>query len=378
VRIPRLVTGLVVVAAALLTTTTALPALADPPGGVAPGATTIVGVGSNTDEDLFDQFARDYDGSHRGAAQLYSWDAENPSTGALNGLISFKKGCVAEPRPNGSGAGVTALTTNQGGSVSGHPCVDFARSSSGRSATVPPYAPGGVAYIALAGDAVTYATVSGSNAPNNLSTAQLTEIFECQVTNWGQVGGKNAPIQAYLPQTSSGTRSFFLKAIGVSSPGACVSDENNNLEENEGTNPLLHSKDAIFPYSVGKYIAQAYHAASCLNSGCGPVHGAICHPGGGQDAFGCDNKGSLVLRDINGTAPTTGSGRNTVINPGFTTTFQRTLYDVVRYSASTGDHIPSYLEPLFGAGGWICTSSTAKADLVDYGFIVLPSCGHTD
>ena len=376
-RIPRLVTGLVVVAVAVLSMT-ALPAAADPPGEVAPGATAIVGVGSNTNEDLFDQFAHDYDPSHKGALQLYSWDAENAVTGALNDLIKFKKGCVAEPRPNGSGAGITALTTNQGGTVSGHPCVDFARSSSGRSATVPPYAPGGIAYVALAGDAVTYATVSGSNAPSNLTTAQLTEIYECQITNWGQVGGKNAPIQAYLPQTSSGTRTFFLKAIGVSSPGACVSDQNNNLQENEGTNPLLHSKDAIFPYSVGKYIAQTYHSAACTVSSCASVHGAICHPHGSQDEFGCDNRGSLVLRDINGTAPATGSGHSTVISSGFTAAFVRTLYEVVRFSASTGDHIPAYLEPLFGASGWACTSPVAKADLRDYGFTVLPSCGHTD
>jgi ABC-type phosphate transport system substrate-binding protein len=377
VRIPRLVTGLVVATAAVLSVT-ALPAAADPPGGTAPGATAIVGVGSNTIEGVFDQFAHDYDPTHKSSPQLYSWDAENPSTGAVNGLITFKKGCTAEPRPNGSGAGITALTTGEGGTVSGHPCVDFARSSSGRSATNPPYATGGIAFVALAGDAVTYATVSGSNAPSNLTTAQLTEIYECQVTNWGQVGGKNAPIAAYLPQTSSGTRSFFLKAIGVSSPGACVSDENNQMQENQGTNSLLHSKDAIFPYSVGKYIAQADHSAACTVSSCTAVNGAICHPNGSQNLFGCDNRGALLLRDINGTAPTTGSGGSTVINTGFTTAFQRTVYEVVRYSASTSDHIPAYLEPLFGANGWVCTSPVAKADLRNYGFIVLPSCGHTD
>jgi ABC-type phosphate transport system substrate-binding protein len=376
VRIPRLVTGLAVFAAVVAMT--AVPAVADPPGGAAPGPTAIVGVGSNTIESVFDQFAHDYDSTHPGALQLYSWDAENPSTGALNQLITFKKGCVAEPRPNGSGAGITALTTNEGGTVSGHPCVDFARSSSARSTTNPPYAPGGVAFVALAGDAVTYATVAGSNAPNNLTTAQLNEIYSCTVTNWGQVGGRNAPILAYLPQTSSGTRSFFLKAIGVSSPGACVSDENNLLDENEGTNPLLHSTDAIFPYSVGKYIAQVYHSAACLNSSCTAVHGAICRPHGGQNEFGCDNRGSLLLRDINGTAPTTGSGSSTVINSGFTSAFVRTLFEVVRFSAATADHIPAYLEPLFGANGWVCTSPVAKQDLVNYGFILLPTCGHTD
>jgi ABC-type phosphate transport system substrate-binding protein len=376
VRVSRLVTGLMVVAAAVALT--AVPAAADPPGGAAPGPTAVVGVGSNTIESVFDQFAHDYDPTHKSSLQLYSWDAENPSTGALNGLITFKKGCVAEPRPNGSGAGITALTTDQGGTVAGHPCVDFARSSSGRSSTVPPYAPGGVAYVALAGDAVTYATVAGSNAPSTLTTAQLTAIYSCTDTNWGQVGGRNAPILPYLPQTSSGTRSFFLKAIGVSAPGACVSDENNLLNENQGTNPLLHSVDAIFPYSVGKYIAQVEHSAACQNSSCTAVHGAICRPHSGQNLFGCDNRGSLILRDINGTAPTVGSGKGTVINTAFSAAFVRTLYEVVRFAPATADHIPAYLEPLFSASGWLCTSPVAKQDLLNYGFFLLPSCGHTD
>jgi ABC-type phosphate transport system substrate-binding protein len=376
VRTPRLVTGLVVVAAAIAMTS--VPAAADPPSGVTPGPTAIVGVGSDTIEYVFDQFAHDYDASHRSGPQLYSWDATNPKTEAIGDIIKFKSGCQPEPRPDGSGAGLTAVSTNEGGSTGGHPCVDFGRSSSARSTTAPPYAPGGVAFVTLAGDAVTYATEAGSNAPNNLSTAQLTEIYECQVTNWGQVGGKNAPIDAFLPQTSSGTRSFFLKAIGVSSPGACVSDGNNTIEENEGYNSDLHSPDAIFPYSIGKYLAEVYHSASCLNSGCTAVHGVVCKPHAGQNEFGCNTHGNMVLRSINGTAPVSGSGRSSVINQAFTSAFVRTLFEIVRYTTSTGDHIPAYLEPLFGANGWVCTSPVAKADLVSYGFIVLPSCGHTD
>jgi ABC-type phosphate transport system substrate-binding protein len=375
VRIPRLGTGLVVIAAALAMT--AVPAAADPPGEATPGPTAIVGVGSDTIEYVFDQFSHDYNASH-GGARLYSWDATNPTTGAIGDVIKFKTGCTGEPRPDGSGAGLTALSTDEGGSTAGHPCVDFGRSSSARSTTSPPYAPGGVAYVTLAGDAVTWAANAGSNAPASLTAAQLNGIYSCSITNWGQVGGRNAPIQAYLPQASSGTRSFFLKAIGVTAPGACVSDGNNTLEENEGYNSLLHGPDVIYPYSIGKYVAEVDHSAGCIKSSCAPVHGAACHPGGGQNEFGCNTHGSMVLREINGVQPTTGSGRSQVINGAFPTSFVRTLFEIVRFTPSTADHIPAYLEPLFGASGWVCTSSVAKQDLLNYGFILLPTCGHTD
>jgi ABC-type phosphate transport system substrate-binding protein len=376
VRIPRLVTGLVVVAAALAMT--AVPAAADPPSQKAPVANSIVGVGSDTIEYVFDQFSHDYNASHSSGPKLYSWDATNPATGAIGDEIKFKQGCTAEPRPDGSGAGLTAVSTNQGGSTGGHPCEDFGRSSSARSTTAPPYAAGGVAYVTLAGDAVTWAAEAGSPAPRSLTPAQLTGIYSCSITNWGQVGGKNAPILPFLPQTSSGTRSFFLKAIGVTTPGACVSDGNNLLEENEGYNSLLHNPDAIFPYSIGKYIAEVDHSASCIKSSCAPVGGVSCHPSGSQNEFGCNTHGSMVLHEINGVVPTNGSGRGQVINQAFPSVFVRTLFEIVRFAPATADHIPAYLEPFFGASGWVCTSSAAKQDLLNYGFIILPSCGHTD
>jgi ABC-type phosphate transport system substrate-binding protein len=379
----RLVTGAAVAAAAVAMA--AVPALADPPTGVSPRAVDVVGVGSDTIQNVLDQFSHDYNATHAGT-KLYSWDATNPKTGAIADNILLKRGCTVVKRPNGSSAGVTALGANLGGSTAGHPCVDFARSSRDRSATDPPFAPGGIAFVTLAGDAVTYSTHAVTNAPANLTTADLTLIYECRVTNWRQVGGRNAPIKPFIPQTGSGTRSFFLKAIGVTSPGTCVSDvpttavPSGTLEENEGVNPALNGRnraDVIFPYSIGKWIAQAAHSAKCLNTGCTPVGGVVCRPGRGQNLFGCDVHGTMVLRSINRTAPTVGTGRSIKINPGFTSAFVRTLFEVVRYTVGTRDHIPAYLEPFFGARGYVCSTAAAKADLLNYGFIVLPTCGKT-
>jgi ABC-type phosphate transport system substrate-binding protein len=370
----KLVTGAAVAAAAV--TLAAAPALADPPARVTPRAGDVVGVGSDTIQNLLDQFSHDFNASHRTGAKLYSWDATNPKTGAIHDNIRFKRGCSVQQRPNGSSEGITAVKTNEGGSTAGHPCEDFARSSRDRASTDPPFAPGGLAFVTLAGDAVTWSTQTVTNAPVRLSPAQLTGIYECRITNWRQVGGRNAPIRAFIPQTGSGTRAFFLKAIGLTTPGACVSDDNNLLEENEGVNRVLAGPNVIFPYSIGKYIAEKFHSARCLNRSCTPVRGVTCRPGRGQNLFGCDTHGSMVLHPINRTPPTVGRGVNTKINPGFIHQFTRTLFEVVRF-ASTSDHIPAYLEPFFGARGWVCTNRTARADLLDYGFVILSTCGHT-
>jgi ABC-type phosphate transport system substrate-binding protein len=379
----RLITGVAVTATALAL---AAPAMADPPAGVTPRPGDVVGVGSDTIQNVMDQFSVDYNRTHRTGPRLYSWDATNPHTGLDETTLIFKTGCAMQTRPNGSSAGVTAVKTNAGGTTAGRFCEDFARSSRARKSTDPAFARGGLAFVTLAGDAVTYATQAVTNAPANLTTAQLTGIYECTITNWSQVGGKNAPIHAFLPQVSSGTRAFFLTAINVTSPGPCVSDgtgQTGSIEENEGVNPLLHDVNAIFPYSIGKFIAEKFHSAPCIRGGdCqfvkrGPHKGVACVPRGAQNLFGCDSHGTMVLHKINGSMPTIGTGAATKINPAFTPAFTRQLFEVVRFIVRTRDHIPAYLEPFFGSKGWVCTNATARADLLNYGFVILPVCGHT-
>ena len=97
----------------------------------------------------------------------------------------------------------------------------------------------------------------------------------------------------------------------------------------------------------------------------------------GQNQFGCDLHGTLKLNSINGSAPTTGTGKSTILNQTFfnSSGFGNPISDVVRFDSTTTDHIPAYLEPIFGRSGWACTSTTAKADLKNYGFLLSPLCG---
>jgi ABC-type phosphate transport system substrate-binding protein len=378
-------------AAATLVALAAGPALADPPTGTTPKATDVVGVGSDTIEFLVDQFSHDYDNTQSGA-KLYSWDATNPSTGAMGDPIVTKSGCASIARPDGSSAGITQLDANT--ADGSNFCVDYARSSRGRAATDPPYAAGGIAFDALAGDAVTYATRNsasgGTNAPVTLTTGQLKNIFLCKTTNWDKVGGQSGTILPFLPQVGSGTRAFFLTALGGGvtpiTPGSCV---NSTVQENEGIDSQLDSPDAIVPFSVGKYIAEVYHSAACLNSACTPNgSGQVCTPTGKQNLFGCDEAGVLGLDKINKSDPATPwplpapPSNKPKINPKFSALFQRTVYIVVRYDASTADHIPAYLEKFFAAKnastpGWMCKNAKATTDIKDYGFLPTPLCGST-
>jgi len=159
------------------------------------------------------------------------------------------------------------------------------------------------------------------------------------------------------------------------------------LQENEGVNPVLNDKNAIFPYSIGKYIAERFHSATCINADCSPnANGVVCSPSGSQNLFGCNTHGTMVLKKINGIAPTTGTGTKTVINSAFPATFQRILFEVVPFDPNTTDHIPGAeagapggvnLEALFGASGFVCNNATAQKDLTNYGFLVTALCGVT-
>jgi ABC-type phosphate transport system substrate-binding protein len=386
----RIVSKIVVAAtaAAAITALVAAPALADPPAGKTPRPTDVVGVGSDTIQNVMDQLSVAYNATHA-SGKLYSFDALNPTTGAMGDTIQLKSGSstCSIPRPDGSSAGISQLTTGNGTTTGGQPCINFARSSRGRGSTDP----NTISFIALAGDAVTVATQPGSHAPANLiTTSVLTNIYNCTVTKWNQIpgnsGGASSTIVPMLPQNGSGTRSFFLGAIGVTTPGSCVSTSDtaqgsghlndNTLQENEGVAPSLNTNKAnvIFPFSVAKYIAEKFHSASCGTiSQCNTAPNN-CHPTGTQNKFGCNTHGTMNLSKINGTAPTVGSGGSTKVNPAFTPTFTRIVYDVVvNPPGVTTPTVPPSMAKYFGPAGFTCTNTTAKNDLKKYGFLVLPA-----
>ncbi|MFB6889135.1 substrate-binding domain-containing protein [Kitasatospora sp. NPDC056327] len=321
-----------------------------------PLAQDIVGVGSDTTQAVLNQFSTDYNaflGAGSTLPRLYSWDATGSAT------IQTKVGATTPfNRPNGSGAGIASLT-----SVS-KTTVDFARSSRGPKNSVPGGAPGDPLsdlFVAFAKDAVSYATkTTGSNAPINLSKADLVKIYNCDVTTWRGLNPADltlptTTIKAYLPQASSGTRSFFLQALGLANAGACVT-VNPTVQENQGTDPILNDADAIVPYSVAHYIGQVYNG-----------HGA-----------GTDQAGNLTIRSIDGIAPV--AADNTLSLSFSNSVFGRVVYNVVRDTEwAATDTQGTALRAIFGSNGWVCKNATAIADIKSYGFRTLPvgACGST-
>jgi ABC-type phosphate transport system substrate-binding protein len=389
----RIVSKLIVAAtaAATIAAMAAGPALADPPTGTTPKPADVVGVGSDTIQFVFDQFSHDFNkGLSSSKPHLYSFDATNPKTGAIGDTVVLKgtksdhKTC-ALARPDGSSQGISALETSNK-TISGHPCIDFARSSRARSGD-----PNTVSFVNLAGDAVGYATEQAagggkSNVPSNLTTAELNAIYSCKVKNWDKLkGGGNGKPEIFIPQSGSGTRSFFLSAIGGPTfvPGPCANDlptkavPTGTLEENEGVNPAFakNPQNVIFPYSIGKWLAETFHSASCGTNAQCFKNPTKCTPKKGQNLFGCNTHGSMQLQEVNGTKPTSPfpPTAKSIINTGFSATFQRILFEVVSNPDTTGFGIPTYLQPFFGPTGWTCTNKTAQTDLKDYGFRLLPT-----
>ena len=258
----------------------AAPAHADTNDGVA-GA--LVGVGSDTSQDVIEGFSTALDGVNPAGLTVTNPNSYKISNYKATGTaVIDPKGvaaCTTTSRPNGSGAGLNALSASIGG-LSGTSafgatnfknCVDFARSSSGGNPTVTPGSggTGQLTYVPFAVDEITYATLTTSSIPPNLDKTALKALYAASGTPGTAACSNLFPL---LPQSSSGTRKTFLTSylgftatdIGVAGgPGTCVRDTNigagtlgtgTALEENDGR--VLSSGKNLIPYSVGVFIAQ--------------------------------------------------------------------------------------------------------------------------
>ncbi|MFF4748715.1 substrate-binding domain-containing protein [Streptomyces sp. NPDC002514] len=297
----RAFAGAVVGAAALGLTVMAPVASADPAPGV---YRVLAGVGSDTTEDVVNGLGNDIDGG----SLVASYDA----TGSAK-IKTRATGCEID-RPNGSSNGITALNTaidNKTG------CLDFARSSRGVAT-----AGTDLTWIPFASDKLTVATrADGPLANLNVSTADLRAIYACTKTTV-TVGGVDRPVTPLIPQSGSGTRSFFLTQIGNPTLGSCVHE----MQEHNGE-ALTQGSD-IAPYSVAKWTSQ--------------VKGLID-----------DVHGDTVLGTIDG-------GQ-----------YSRDVYNVVPSAKLTDATIAA---TFVGSGSKVCQ---ATATITKFGFGTVSTCGNT-
>jgi ABC-type phosphate transport system substrate-binding protein len=319
--------------AALAMAITVSPAHADP--GFAPAPTDIVGVGSDTTQDYVNALAKAYNSKTPSpAAKLASWDATPKGS-----TITPKSGCTPIQRPDGSSAGIKALLNDTSG------CLDFARSSRAKK---PDGSENALAFFAFGRDGVTWASQARTNAPQNLTKTQLSRIYRCspQARTWNQVRGRTTQqIRPYLPQVGSGTRAFFLGAIGLTDAqvGSCV---NQTIQENDGK-ALPNNANVIEPYSIAKFIAQRYRHHN-------------------------DRSGTVALHQIAGVTPIVGTKPvDKRINSAFPADFLRLVFNVVKKN-NDGTVAPKYTG-VFAKGGFACSK---PAIVADYGFLALGAgCG---
>jgi len=346
-------------AMAITALTVSAPAFADPAAGT---FKSLSGVGSDTIQDVLN-------GLGSAIPAIGSYDAIDPSTGAAGGNIQTKSGGILFVRPNGSGQGVAALSDSiQGGShlwntkdISGQ--VDFARSSGGPSVTGTT-----LAYIPFAQDAVSYAVNQGSDFPRNIplgssadaaTKLSLYNIYHCIKTTYTDGDGNDITINPLIPQSGSGTRSFWLGKMGLTEAtiaGTCVKDVNSagvSVEEHNG-NTLTDPGD-IVPFSISQYISQGNHTAIASTYGVNLV----------------ERKGQVTLGSINGVAPIRVVAGKTVPNATFPV--NRLVYNVVS-AARAADTSDAINTTFVGSSSAVCSKT---ALIQAFGFSTIANCGVT-
>jgi ABC-type phosphate transport system substrate-binding protein len=260
--------GLTAAVSAAVTLVTAGAAHAD----LAPTSGDAVGVGSDTVQNIANFLA---DGDSAGDTgynstgpknRMVSFDATpdaNDRAGYLNGsteaapvaltpTIVLRQGLHPVQRPNGSGAGVAALIADSAHNI------DFVRMSrlpkvAEQTSATNAAGVGPLRVIKISTDNLKLATATTTNAPDNLTAAQIVDIYKCNTTNWSTVGGTAGTIAPEIPQSGSGTGDSFradLTALNGGTAvtlGSCVV----TVEENDPAS-LRGNPNAVAPFSEGR------------------------------------------------------------------------------------------------------------------------------
>lgn len=313
-----------IAAAALLAGAFSLVGAGSASADFVPQTRDIVGSGSDTSQFALNDIADGYvtggltkpGFNTLSAARLVSFDAITIN-GVVHDNIVVRPGTAAVQRPNGSGEGKTALINNAS--------FSFARSSSALSTTE---IAAGLQAVPFAIDGLKLAVAKGAtHAPATITPAQMVGIYNGTYTNWSQLGGTAGTIKAYIPQSGSGTRSFFEAQLKAANGGVAVTLV--NVTSSQEHDP------AIFDSANATYGADAINAVAPYSTG-----RALLDP-------------SLVK-----------------LEGGFSA--QRALYNVVR----TADLGKSWFAGTFGPNGYLC-SNAGKGAIENAGFtqLALPDDG---
>jgi ABC-type phosphate transport system substrate-binding protein len=305
-----------------------------------PRVTDIVGVGSDTVQYLGDFLA---DGDNIGASgyntnnpsrRMFNIDATADAAGravygaagvAISTQVVLRSGLSPVNRPNGSGAGITAINTDAAHSI------DFVRASrlpklaeqniavaTPATATSPGTpALGALHSFQIAVDGLQMATNNVTNAPANITCADIVGIYKGTITTWNQVtgnsAGSTATIVPYTPQSGSGTRSDFESVLKACNGNVAVTYGPSVLTGEEHDPSVLttgvNAPNAIAPFSSGRFnlLQSGYlstYTPNTIKLQGTPVVGTTL-TSGAADVFYQARKLFIIVRDadVNSTIP---------------------------------------------------------------------------
>lgn len=359
-----------VTVAAVLTVAfgTVAPAYAEPATGTFP---PLAGVGSDTTQDVLNGLASSLGG---GISAIGSYDA------TLVGSAQIRTRSVSSPlfnRPNGSTAGVQALSAsvnNTGtrlfpasGGVSITGQVDFARSSSAPSSS---YVGTDLTFIPFARDAVTFAVSAASDFPRDialgaasqdaLSPAPFTlrNIYRGTVTRYSDSDFNQVTIRPIIPQAGSGTRSFWLGALGLTEAAIVntpTTDLSNTAQEHDGSS--VTGVGDIMPFSIAQFIAQGNYRALPTTVP--------------------ERRGNVELGRVGTIKPLLAStGGGVELNAAFP--INRLVFNVVETSRLSTTAVPADFLLRSTFAGTTSTVCNAETTIRQYGFAPIGSlCGNT-
>ena len=151
------------------------------------------------------------------------------------------------------------------------------------------------------------ATAPASNAPASLTPAQIVSIYKGELTNWSQVGGAAGVIKPLIPQTGSGTRSFFVAELKSMNGGVDVSLAGTVTPVQEHDDAAIKADpNAVAPFSVGRAgllgtlrIEQGWSAARALYNVVRPGDAASSWAQGmfGPNGFVCSPAATSLILD---------------------------------------------------------------------------------
>jgi ABC-type phosphate transport system substrate-binding protein len=212
-----------------------------------PGADAdLIGVGSDTTQGVVRALANAYNLTSP-AAKIVSWSATAGTTGGVPnppGTVPMPSGSEIN-RPVGSGAGKNLLHA-----PSNDPRIDFARSSSAQSAGET--ADGLQSFPFAVDTLIMVKSGSGSHAPATLTVQQILGIYQHTITDWATVGGTAGTIKAMLPQSGSGTLSFFTAQLTAANGGVAPTYSGTTTVTEHDPTLIMNDPDAIAPFSLAK------------------------------------------------------------------------------------------------------------------------------